>query len=769
MAEGTDPSGNRYHGFSLGGVTWGYRETFQQVIEELFRQGKLGPGRQQVTERFFELLKQSDQGCFDHVLHQFLGAMSPQNRWILDLPGIFADLVDLGASLAQSRLYFGIRFFQTLAAGGMGESPQQVRQCLTTLRHLRQIDDELAMAFLAGYGTLRQRLRPNEQQRYVESAEAIHARNREAALRFLRAEGRNAEAYILAITQECRLVDVGESLCAMLQGLTGAKFEVDDLSGLDCDDLIDRGSTALTVEGHLYLPQRVRRFDSSAENRNWYLLCGIASAGMILDDAFARIHGHRDYRTCEALAGGELRRVNLFVALEYARVLLRAMRRWPGAARLIRWGLRDELADAQPGSAENLLLRAVVADDESPALRAFSEVADGCGNCFETAGTLDGDWTRAVLETWPGLDRLPIRPVAFLSDFLLPASFSTPPTDRLVADLKDSAPNPGRDEDSRPEGAADPDATGQSKPDADEQPESAAQPAAYAYDEWDKQINDYREKWCLVHPRPVEPAPQGELPPGWRDPARKVRAVFERLRPDLARREKRLEEGDAINVDLLVEHLVDRVRQPDPPARFYEKPIIHHRDLAVLILLDVSGSTGEETNGAGRVLDVEKRAAIILGQGLEALDDRFAIHGFHTNGREQCDYLLFKDFDDDFRAAVPRILNAWPRHSTRIGPALRHAGALLARQSHRQRLILLVTDGKPMDQGYDPNTRYAQHDVRMACEENRRQDIHTFAISTEENSLADMEIMFPARRFVILPDIEHLPRILPKLYMRLTL
>ena len=74
-----------------------------------------------------------------------------------------------------------------------------------------------------------------------------------------------------------------------------------------------------------------------------------------------------------------------------------------------------------------------------------------------------------------------------------------------------------------------------------------------------------------------------------------------------------------------------------------------------------------------------------------------------------------------------------------------------------------------MDNGYDPNTRYAQYDVRMACEENARRDIHTFAISTEENFLADMEIMFPRRRFTILTDITKLPRVLPRLYSRLTL
>jgi nitric oxide reductase activation protein len=74
-----------------------------------------------------------------------------------------------------------------------------------------------------------------------------------------------------------------------------------------------------------------------------------------------------------------------------------------------------------------------------------------------------------------------------------------------------------------------------------------------------------------------------------------------------------------------------------------------------------------------------------------------------------------------------------------------------------------------MDTGYDPNTRYAQHDVRMACDENEQEGVHTFAISTEENSVADMEIMFPGRRFAILSDIGDLPTVLPRLYTRLTL
>ena len=214
---------------------------------------------------------------------------------------------------------------------------------------------------------------------------------------------------------------------------------------------------------------------------------------------------------------------------------------------------------------------------------------------------------------------------------------------------------------------------------------------------------------------------------------------------------------------------MQRRNEPSPRVDFYEKPRINRRDLAVLILLDASGSTGESADEHEKIIDVEKRAALVLGQGLHTIGDRFAICGFNSNGRENCVYAVYKDFAETWDdRAMQRLMGATPANSTRIGPALRHSGSRLGREPARQRLIILVTDGRPMDTGYDPNTRYAQHDVRIACEENARDGIHTFAITTEENSVADMEIMFPGRRFAILPDIRALPKILPRLYTRLT-
>lgn len=762
-----NPDPERYQGFSLRSVTWGYREVFAQTIEELFREGYLGPQRPEVTDAFFGLLKEADQGCFDYLLRQFLGALGPANRWLLDLPGIFVDVVETGTSLAKEKLNHGIRFFETLAKGGLGESPRQLRACLDWLRGLRETDGELAMAFLDGYARLAQRLTPPEMERYLEVARQIHRGNPESGCRFLRGELATSEAYILAITQECRRTDITPVLEALLAALTGTACAVEDLGQLDADDLIERGTATLTVEGHLYLPGSTRRFPTAGDNRNWYRLCGLTAAALLLEDSFARIHGHPEFRTCAALAGEDTARLNLFQVLEFTRVLRRAARRWPGSRRLIAWGIENELGRAAPGTPEQLLADALDESRHSPLLDQLRQTADRSVNCFDSARRLGDIHLPELLADYPAVANQILQPVGFLSDFLFPVHFATAPADQTVADLKNAARQQGADGEEEAT-ASTGEGTGGEETETPE--DTLASEPAFLYDEWDFQQNAYRKDWCQVRQRPLEPNRFAQPKQCWLDEARKVRAVFERLKPDLARREKHLADGDSIDTDRLLEHLIDRRREPSPAARFYEKPIVRHRDLAVLVLLDVSGSTGEDMGHADKVLDVEKQAAIILGQGLATLGDRFAVCGFSSNGREQCDYLVFKDFAESWSPeTMARILGAWPRHSTRIGPALRHAGHLMARQSARQRLLILVTDGKPMDQGYNPHTRYAQHDVRMACEENARRDIHTFAISTAENSLADMEIMFPRRRFVILPGIAQLPRILPQLYLRWTL
>jgi nitric oxide reductase activation protein len=364
-----------------------------------------------------------------------------------------------------------------------------------------------------------------------------------------------------------------------------------------------------------------------------------------------------------------------------------------------------------------------------------------------------------------------IRPPSFLPDFLYPGHVSAPPRDSLIADMRDAAARHMRPSDAARHELLETAATPAGEMDDigeehSEQP--GAVPVCYAYDEWSQTENDYYRDYCLLHEKRVEGTPQVARPRDIDAEVQRVRQVFERLKPELARKEKRLPEGDEINPDRLFDFLMGKQHEPSPRVDFYERPLTSRRDLAVLVLLDVSGSTGG-TEGDEKIIDIEKRTALIFAEGLAALDDSFAVCGFSGNGRENCEYYVYKDFDAPWdEQAVAALLSAFPSSSTRIGPALRHAGHKLAQRENRQQLIILVTDGKPMDTGYDPTTRYAQYDVRKACQENARRGITTFAISTEENTRTDMELMFPRNHFVILPRMRQLPAILPKLYLNIT-
>jgi Mg-chelatase subunit ChlD len=767
MPTTNEPNDARYHGFSLKSVCWGYRDLFRQNIEQMLAQGLIGDDRREVTESFFDLLKRADQSCYDHVLKRFLGAISPSTEWLFDLPGIFTDVVETGHMFAAEKPHYGVTFFDVLGSNGLGNTPEQVRHLLGMVRRLWAIDHDLALALVRGYSRLLDRLESREIELYTDVGIQAFSRNRKAGIAFLEGTVESSETYILSLTREARLQDVTPLLGCLLKGLTGTEVTVESLSLLDSDELIERGANCVCMYRWLYLPSRVRRHRAREHNQGWYKLAAVVAAGALAEDSFSRIHGHPQFATLADLSGPDPVAQNLLLVGEWYRVLDRIRSRWPGVRRLLDLGLRTDLVDRPPSSAADRLFAELATETHGPQAARLAELVRTSPNVFAAAKQITPEVCAEFAAVLPGLAVDLARPLSFLPDFLFPGQVSSPPTDGLIADLRDAADaNDGQGGEQEKSSVQTP---GDGEQGDEEETQEGAIPACFIYDEWSNEENDYLRDFCFVH-ESVPPIPGVcTLPSDAVEEGRRLSRVFERFKPDLSRKEKYLEDGEAIDADRLLNYLVQRRNEPSPRVDFYEKPRINRRDLAVLILLDASGSTGESADEHEKIIDVEKRAALVLGQGLHTIGDRFAICGFNSNGRENCVYAVYKDFAETWDdRAMQRLMGATPANSTRIGPALRHSGSRLGREPARQRLIILVTDGRPMDTGYDPNTRYAQHDVRIACEENARDGIHTFAITTEENSVADMEIMFPGRRFAILPDIRALPKILPRLYTRLT-
>jgi nitric oxide reductase activation protein len=195
-----------------------------------------------------------------------------------------------------------------------------------------------------------------------------------------------------------------------------------------------------------------------------------------------------------------------------------------------------------------------------------------------------------------------------------------------------------------------------------------------------------------------------------------------------------------------------------------------HRDLAVSVLLDSSQSTADRVPGTGRrVLDIEREACILLAHAMQSLGDPFAVAAFASDGRADVRYTRIKDFREPFgKRSGAALAGLAPGYSTRIGAALRHAGAELARQPSHRRLVLLVTDGEPSDiDCADPD--YLIEDARRAVQGLGMQGIDVFAVGLGPRNTETERRIFGIRGFIQIGDVAALTEKLPALYLRLTL
>ena len=773
-------SSDNFSDFSLSSICWGYRDIFKQTIQRLFDEGYLGPEREEITSQFFALMRCSEQSLYDHVLKEFLDSLTGDTAWIFDLPAIFCEIIRTGGQFAEAKMFYGIEFYRILKNGGFGDGPEKVQFLLTWLKKLKAIDIELAFAFLNGYQRMLSRLRVSEIELFAEEGIRLFRLNTQNGIRFMEGKLAGAEAYFVQLTRECRLADAWPVMRRLILALGEHDVEISTLSELDTDELLERYSTMVCLDRSVYLPERIRLFPERRANRKWYMLQAVVTAGMYLHRSFPLIHGRTGYSNLVECVGGSICRANVIAIIEYIRVLSGCMAQWPGSKSLILHGIHSQVRIAEMsekgGGPGDLLYRLAgyafedrsEASDSRDFFNTLLNLIEQSPNILGTIRGITPELEAMARSSQFELGNRPIEPISFLPDFFYPVHdgrIADTDGDSLVADLNEEA---GFGDQAAEEPADVSTEEYDSVQDGGEETSEEAVAAVFLYDEWSNDEGDYFRDHCHVHEMKSRDASDVVVPENAAEQVARVRRVFELLRPEVISKLKRLSEGDEINHDLLVQYLVESERDPSPKIDFYERPYIVKRDLSVLILLDVSGSTEEEVGGQ-KILAIEKNAALILGQGLASLGDRFAICGFSGNGREQCHFFIYKDFYEDWGdEAIGNLYGAHSASSTRIGAALRHAGHKIRLETSKQRLIILVTDGRPMDQGYDPETRYAQYDVRMACEENRKASIHTYCISTMENTRGDMEIMFPERRFSILRDLRHLPKVLPELYIRLT-
>ncbi|MDR1853775.1 MAG: nitric oxide reductase [Azoarcus sp.] len=288
-----------------------------------------------------------------------------------------------------------------------------------------------------------------------------------------------------------------------------------------------------------------------------------------------------------------------------------------------------------------------------------------------------------------------------------------------------------------------------------------------ALPEWDYRKNLLRPNHVFVQdmlPRHAVPSP---LPPRLAPTARRLRERFALLRAG-RRWAKARPDGSELDLDAVVRAHTDRACRRTPGENLHMALERRERDLACLLLADLSLSTDAWVSNEARVIDVIRDALLLFGEALRATGDRFALCGFSSVKRHHVRFQRLKDFSAPFDARARGHIEAIrPGYYTRLGAAIRRASRMLEQEPAARRLLLILSDGKPNDLDlYD--SRYGIEDTRMAVVEARRAGLLPFCLTIDRDGGDYLKRLFGPNGYAMLRRPEDLPHRLPMLYAQLT-
>lgn len=286
-----------------------------------------------------------------------------------------------------------------------------------------------------------------------------------------------------------------------------------------------------------------------------------------------------------------------------------------------------------------------------------------------------------------------------------------------------------------------------------------------SYPEWDYAAGIERPDWTTIleadapvgqtgcGPSPVETVEMKRITALARDAS-----IGRRIR------HKGQRDGDTLDIDAAIAWNIERRAGLVPEPRVYQRDAPGPRDLAIVLLLDLSQSTADRDRLGQSVLAIEREAAGIVASAVHDAGDAIAVHGFNSDGRDRVWFLRIKDFDEPVDRVVRARLSALrSSHSTRLGAALRHAGRTLVMRRAFRRVLLVLTDGEPSDiDVQDP--LYLAEDARRVVAQLRRNGVDAFAFGMGDGPFQQLDRIFGIRRALRIPRIAALPARIMQLY-----
>ena len=288
------------------------------------------------------------------------------------------------------------------------------------------------------------------------------------------------------------------------------------------------------------------------------------------------------------------------------------------------------------------------------------------------------------------------------------------------------------------------------------------------FPEWDWKSRRLQPDHCRVVPMVAADAADCCLPEHLRRTANRLRNQFQALAPARVWH-ARQQDGQEIDLDAYLRYRADKAAGHAAGAdALFRDMRSGARDLACLLMADLSLSTDSWIDDHHRVIDVIRDSLFLFGESLTATGDRFGIYGFSSRKRDPVRMHVLKGFDEHYGNRVRgRIQAVKPGYYTRMGAAIRFGCELLGRQPANRRLLLLLTDGKPNDlDKYEG--RYGIEDTREAVLEARRMGLQPFCVTIDEHGNDYLPHLFGSSGYVVIRKPTELPKRLPMLYAQLT-
>lgn len=286
------------------------------------------------------------------------------------------------------------------------------------------------------------------------------------------------------------------------------------------------------------------------------------------------------------------------------------------------------------------------------------------------------------------------------------------------------------------------------------------------FPEWDYRADRFIKDYCLVQAMLADGASPMPIPQHLKPIADKLRKRFSVLRLQRSWQRHQLH-GEELDLDAWLRMNTQPVRDINRQD-YYQTRTARHRDVACLLLADLSLSTDALLTDEQSIIDIIKDTLLVFSEALNEAGDQFGIYGFSSVKNTMVRYHILKNFMETYGDAIRgRIMAAKPGFYTRMGAAIRQSSEILQNQTAQQRLLLMISDGKPNDiDRYEG--RYGIEDTRRAIIEARKLGLHPFCVTIDEQGNEYLPYLFGDNGFVCLTDAGKLPNLLPRLYLRLT-